>query len=336
MAAANPRRIDTHFHSIPTVYRKALLANNAKVRIPDWSPESSLKMMDRCGIAAAVASLSIPGVHFGDDKQARALARACNEESAETNARYPRLGAVAVLPLPDIDGACEEIVHALDVLKLDGIGLFTNYQGKYLGDPVFEPILKLLNDRSVAVPLHPAVNPAGDLVTLRAHPSWVEYPFDTTRTALSLVLADAMERFPNIKFILPHAGGTLPYLAWRLAETINYQVAQSTEPALIERFGSPMTNRYLDKSSPATFMSLFARFWYDTALAPGPASFGSLQEIADPDKIMFGSDWPYAYDVVVDHAIHDFTEEVTLSDQDRAAIDRDNALKLFPRFRDVG
>src|SRR5262245_44586472 len=109
MAAASPRRIDTHFHSIPPAYRKALVeAANARVRVPDWSVESSLNMMDRCGVAAAVAELSIPGVHLGDDKKARALARACNEESAEMIARHPRLGAVATLPLPDVDGACEE------------------------------------------------------------------------------------------------------------------------------------------------------------------------------------------------------------------------------------
>lgn len=335
MPADNPRRIDTHFHSIPPAYRTALGASSPTVRVPDWSPELALKTMDRCGIAAAVTELSIPGVHFGDDKRARALARACNEESAEIMARHPRLGAVATVPLPDIDGACAEAIHALDVLKLDGVGLFTNYRGKYLGDAAFEPLLKILDARSAVVPLHPVANPANAGIELRAHPSWVEYPFDTTRAVLSLVLADAMERFPNIRFILPHAGGTIPFLAWRLAHIVNYQVANTSEPMLRERFGAPMTNRYGEKSTPELFMSLFRRFWYDTALVPGAANYGAIKEIADPDKIVFGSDWPYAYDVVVDHAVKDH-EALPLTAAERAAIDRGNALKLFPRLKDVG
>ena len=336
MPAVNPRRIDVHFHSVPVAFRKALVAASAKVRIPDWSPQMSIEVMDRNGIAAAAASLSVPGVHLGDDKQARALARACNEEAAEWSARYPRLGAVATLPLPDVEGACEEAIHALDVLKLDGVGLLTNYEGKYLGDPMYEPLLKILNDRSVAVPVHPAVNPSGALVQLRAHPSWLEYPFDTTRCAVSLVLADAMERFPNIKFILSHAGGTLPFLSFRLSQLINWQTAQPAEPSLHERFGSPLTRKYGAKCSPELILSLFARFYYDTALAPGEAAFGSLMHVADPSRIMFGSDWPYLYEEVVAAAGKQLSQEGMLSGEQQVAIDRGNALNLFPRFRDVG
>lgn len=335
MAAANPNRIDVHFHSVPVAYRKALVAANARVRIPDWSPDLSLKFMDHTGIAAAVASLSIPGVHLGDDAQARALARACNEEHAEMSARYPRLGGFATVPLPDIEGACAEAIYALDVLKLDGVGLLTNYEGKYLGDPSFEPLLEILNARSAVVPLHPAVHPSSALVPLRAHPSWLEYPFDSTRTAVSLVLADAMERFPNIKFILSHAGGTLPFLSWRLAELINWQVAQPMEQALRDRYSSPLTERYGDKLSAERITQLFGRFWYDTALAPGRASFGALTAVADPKMIMFGSDWPYAYDVIIDEGVAELTQDGLLTGDQTAAIDRGNALALFPRFKDV-
>ena len=335
MASADPRRIDTHFHSVPTVYRKALVAANARVRIPDWSPDLSLKFMDHAGIAAAVASLSIPGVHLGDDAKARDLARACNEEHAEMMTRYPRLGAVATLPLPDIDGACTEAIYALDVLKLDGVGLLTNYGGKYLGDPSFEPVLDILNARSATVPLHPAVHPSSALVPLRAHPSWLEYPFDTTRTAVSLVLADAVERFPNINFIMPHAGGTLPFLSWRLSELINWQVAQPMEQALRDRFSSPLTERYGETLSARRITELFGRFWYDTALAPGRASFGALTAIADPSKIVFGSDWPYAYDVIIDQGVAELTQDGLLTSDQQVAIDHGNALRLFPRFKGV-
>jgi predicted TIM-barrel fold metal-dependent hydrolase len=99
--------------------------------------------MDDGGIDIAVVSLSTPGVHTRHSAKARALARRCNEFSAElVRSRPDRFGGFACLPLPDVDASLEELSHALDVLGLDGFVLFTNSNCVYLGDPTLEPVSK--------------------------------------------------------------------------------------------------------------------------------------------------------------------------------------------------
>src|SRR5262249_11208438 len=123
-----PRRIDFHFHLIPQFYQDAAYAAGAGPAIgkyPDWSPELSLEVMDAHGIEVALLSLAQPGVQFGDPKAGAALARRCNDYSADLRARWPkRFGAFAVVPMWDVNEAVAEVAHALDELKLDGVCLF--------------------------------------------------------------------------------------------------------------------------------------------------------------------------------------------------------------------
>ena len=175
-------------------------------------------------------SLSVPGTHLGDGAKARGLAKRCNEESAEYVALHPRrLGAFGTVPLPDIDGACEAARYALDDLKLDGIGLFASYAGRYLGDPTWDSLLELLNERSAVCHIHPNTHPSVHVVRDSGInpgiPNFMaEYLFDTTRAALNLLFYDILDRYPKIRFILSHAGGTLPYIAWRVASIVHRQV----------------------------------------------------------------------------------------------------------------
>ena len=125
--------------------------------------------MDRKDIRTVIGSISVPGVHFGDDAEARLLARRCNEYSAELIARRPdRFGAFAALPLPDVEGAVEETAHALDVLKLDGVGLFTSYGSDHLGHARFDPLLQALDARGAVAFIHPTAHPACRALTTRA------------------------------------------------------------------------------------------------------------------------------------------------------------------------
>lgn len=156
------RRIDVHAHYVPENYRSALVAaGHAKPSgmpgIPAWSVELALATMDRLEIETALLSISAPGVHFGDDAAARALARFVNEEGAQAVSAHPRrFGLFAVLPLPDVDGALKEIDHAVDALHVDGVVMESDDHGTYLGDARFDPVFAELDRRDAAISIHPA------------------------------------------------------------------------------------------------------------------------------------------------------------------------------------
>jgi predicted TIM-barrel fold metal-dependent hydrolase len=312
MMAAPAERIDVHFHAVPQFFREATEAAGRRPAIssglPAWTPELALEVMDRNGIATAITSISQPGVHFGAGAQARALARRCNEYAAECIARRPaRFGAFAILPLPDVEGACEEVGYALDVLRLDGIVLFASYGERFLGDPAFDPLLEELDRRASVVFIHPALHPSVSRLQLDLPAFALEYPFDTTRAATNLIFRGALDRFPRIRFILAHAGGTLPYLAFRLA------------------WSPTIDRRRLGEMTPDDVRAKLRHFWYDTALAAGPQTFAALDVVADPSRILFGSDWPYAPEAVT-------AATVASIDERRTRVLRENALALFPRL----
>ena len=328
-------RIDVHCHSMTPAYRAAIADLGSIIRTPPWTPQVAIDFMDRHGIAAGIPSLSVPGTHHGDDATARALARRCNEEAADFVSRYPkRLGAFATLPLPDIAGACDEARHALDVLKLDGIGLLASYDGVYLGDPAFDPVYDILDQRSAAVLIHPNNHPSTQMIRQGINKGvgnfLVEFLFDTTRAAINLVFSDVLDRCPNIRFILCHAGGTLPFVSWRLAEIVSRQM---TVPPWDAQYPSRFMQRYAGRVTPDLVLSQFRRFWYETALSAGPQTFGSLKVVADPERILFGSDWPYCPDDMTDDMVRALADEAMLDAGQREQIARTNALGLFPRFR---
>lgn len=332
--ANNGARIDVHCHSMTPAYRNAIANLGPTIRTPDWSTQAAIDFLDRHGTAAAVLSLSVPGTHHGDDAKARALARRCNEESAEFVHRHPkRLGAFATLPIPDMEGACSEARHALDALKLDGVGFLASYDGKYIGDPAFAPVFEVLNERSAVVLIHPNNHPSTQLVRQGISKGignfLVEFLFDTTRAALNLLFSGSLDRFPNIRFILAHAGGTLPYVAWRVSEIVSRQM---TVPPWDTQYSSPFMQQHAGKVTADLVLSQLRRFWYETALAAGPQTFGSLTAVAAPEHILFGSDWPYCPDDMTEDMVKALGNSTMHDENQRRAIERDNALRLFPRF----
>ena len=308
---------DVHAHLIPQFYRDALAAAGRGPSIsggfPKWSPELALETMDANGIAATTLSVSQPGVHFGDDKPARALARTFNEYLAQLAADYPgRFGGLAVLPLPDVAGACAEVDHALDVLKLDGVGLLASYGDTFLGDDQFDPVLERLDAHSAVVFVHPNLHPSARTLKIGV-PAWVvEYPFDTTRAVINLIFTGKRQRYPRIRFILAHAGGVIPFLAWRI----------SAAPQI--------DKRYANRTSEE-IRSALRSFWYETAQAPGEETFGALTKVAEPNRILFGSDWPYC-SAQLTAAMIGSLSRVEMSGAEREGVESRSALALFPRF----
>ena len=217
-----PHRIDVHHHIVPPEYLEALrgigVEKSGGARFPDWSPETTLEVMDQNGIATAMTSISAPGIYFGDDAFTRDLARRCNEIAAGLVSDHPgRFGAFAALPLPDVDAALQELEYALDTLGLDGVALMTSVGRKYLGDSSFDPLFEELNRRKAVVYTHPNVPPGSDVPELTWPAHIIEFMFDTTRAATNMVLNGTLERYQDLTLILSHAGGAIPYLAGRIA-----------------------------------------------------------------------------------------------------------------------
>ena len=314
----SPRRIDVHFHHIPPFYSEAVYAAGrgpAIGRYPEWTPQLALELMDAHGIEVALTSLAQPGVGFGTAESAQELSRRCNDYAADLIARWPkRFGAFATVPMWSVDGAVAEIRRSLEALKFDGVSLFASYGERYLGDPWFDPVLELLNERNTVVFVHPTLHPSSKAVALPWPAFMMEYLFDTTRAVVNLIFSGAIARFPRVQFILPHAGGLVPYFSWRLSV-------------------SPMIDKRLPQLSREHVFAGLAHFWYDNALSPGETTFGTLDQVARPERIVFGTDYPFANPRIIAEAVKTH-EGGFLPDAKRAAIDRTNALALFPRYAD--
>jgi predicted TIM-barrel fold metal-dependent hydrolase len=315
---ASARRIDVHFHIIPEFYqeivRAAGLGPARRAGYPPYSPELAIEVMDANEIAVGLTSVAQPGVHFAAPAEAKTLARKLNDHASELKAKWPqRFGALATIPMRDIADAVAEVEHALDVLKHDGVSLFASYGEQFLGDPAFDPVMEALNRRKAAVFIHPTLHPSSKALSLKWPAYIMEYLFDTTRAVGNLILGGTIERYPEIRFILPHAGGTLPYFGWRFAST-------------------PVIDPTMPQWSREDFAAKLRHFWYDIALSSGPTTMGALKTVADPGKIVFGSDWPFVQAPLVAEALAMHTAPGLHSEAERAAIDRGNALKLFPQF----
>ena len=306
------RRIDTHHHVVPPDYaawlrRKGSLAGG--LPIPDWSPEAALALMDERGVATAILSVSTPGVHLGDDAEARALARDVNEFAAAMVRSHPgRFGFFATLCLPDLRGSLVELTHAFDVLGADGVVLLANHRGVYLGDPAFEPLFEELNRRKAVVFVHPSLVPG--LEPLPGVPTFVaDFLLDTTRAAILLARSGTLDRHPDLKFILSHAGGIVPYAAYRFSGA-----ASAT--------GNPLDG-----------IQRLKRFYFDIALSGSPSALPSLLAFAQQGHVLFGSDFPYAPAPVV-AAFTGMYEAFGMTETQRRSLDRGAAETLFPRLQE--
>jgi 6-methylsalicylate decarboxylase len=303
-------RIDVHHHYVPAIQAEAMAGKRAGGGLPKWTPQLSLDDMDRAGVATAVLSLVQPGVWFGDVDQARKLARAANDYGAQLRNDYPgRFGLFAAIPLPDTEGSLREIEYALDVLKADGIGLFTSYDGKYLGDPAFVPVFDELNRRKAVVYTHPTVPACCTNLVKGVSPGTIEFATDTTRTIASLIFGEGGTAFrcPDIRFIWSHSGGTLPFLIGRF---IREQAVKK------------------DPRMPDGPVPIVQRYYYEIAQGNLPGQFAALLKLIPVAQLMFGSDFPFREGVEAMEGLDGYS----FSDAERTSINRTTALRLMPRL----
>jgi predicted TIM-barrel fold metal-dependent hydrolase len=239
---------------------------------------------------------------------------------AEVVAANPnRFGFFATLTLPDVEQAIKAADHAFDQLGADGVVLLANNDGRYLGDPGFEPLLRYLHERRAVVFIHPGELPAEPVPGI---PSFTaDFLLDTTRTAISLILSGTLERYAGIRFLLAHAGGFVPYIADRILLTM-----ARTEPKIKQ--AGMLLNR---ERARRKHLDVMRRFYFDIALSSTRAALPSLLAVADPSHVLYGSDYPFAPAVGVKYMAAEYESQV-LTPGLRADIDHNNARPLFPRL----
>jgi predicted TIM-barrel fold metal-dependent hydrolase len=309
-------RIDTHQHIVPPEYGRWISSRGLAPSTPDggglpkWEVKSTSEFMDEIRISTGILSVSTPGVHLGDNAEARSMARNVNEFTADVVRMHPdRFGFFATLTLPDVDGAIAEAVYAFDTLNADGVVLLGDVRGTYFGDPSWDPLMEQLNRRKAIVFIHPT-DPPGPKVP-GIPPYGVDFLLDTTRAAINYAKNGCLERYPDLKVILSHAGGFIPYAAARIAHIV---AADGSDEAGIARL---------------------RRFYFDTALSTSPYALPCLLAFADPTHITYGSDWPFAPRRTSMHFAR-MLDGYPLTDAQRHAITRGNAEKLLPRFAKSG
>jgi 6-methylsalicylate decarboxylase len=324
LAAGKVKRVDMHHHFLPQDYMKAEAERShnehGNSAMFSWTPAAGVEALDMAGVDFAVGSITTPGIWItGNVELSRKLARQWNEEAAKTVQAYPtRFGFFAPVPLPDTDGTLKEIDYAYGTLHADGINFMSNYEGKWLGDPGFTPVMEELNRRKSLVYVHPTFSPCctTNMVTGLVAPS-LEFPFDTTRTIVNLITQGVTTRFPDIRFIFSHGGGAITGIYGRIAET-------SHMPAFRGKF--------------ADMHAELVKLYYDTASLDPKVTFPALLRMVPPTQILLGSDYPLAgpppVNIMVKKAVAEF-EAYHPSPKLKRAVEHDNAVRLLPRITKI-
>ena len=272
--------IDVHHHFLPPFYKPHVqgwmdrFATGVDA-VMAWTPDASLAAMNEAKVERAILSISSPGVHFGDDTAAAAIARDCNDYAATLGSEHSgRFGFFAALPMPDVEGAIREAERALKLDGSHGVGLLSNYGGRYLGDREFRPLFQWLAARNALVYVHPTDAPCcAGLVPELATPL-IEFPVDTARTISSLLWAGVFSEFPTIRFIFSHGGGVLPMVAERV-------------------IAMGFVNRELGARVPEGAAAALSKLYVDTASVANPAAMAALQQWLPTEQILYGTDFPW-------------------------------------------
>ncbi len=313
-------RIDVHHHFGPPTWVAAMI-EGGQLRSPQnrsglmnpanttWTPEKTLEDLDRGDGAAAMISITNPGLYIGDIAQTIRLARECNDFAAGVIQAHPtRFGLFAAMPLPDVDATLREIEYAYDQINADGIGFMTSFGDTWLGDLAYRPVMEELNRRSAVVFVHPtAANCCRGLnYAVGVGPGSMEYGTDTTRAITGVVVNGYANSFPDIRWIWSHGGGSMPFLA--------------------ERIGGSRRNERM----PNGFVDELKKMYYDLAGATNRGVVASLLELVQADHIMFGTDFPPG------GTMAEYAQRLRglnmFSEAELRLIERENAVALLPRM----
>jgi predicted TIM-barrel fold metal-dependent hydrolase len=298
-------RVDVHHHPIPPSWKEVTHFGAGG----NWSPTVSIEQMDKYGIATSILSITTPGLWFGGPQGASKLSRECNEYMAKMVGDYKgRFGMFTAVPFPDQDATLREIEYGYDTLKADGVGLLTSYGDKWLGDPAFVPAFEEMNRRNAVVFVHVTGPSCCSNLVPGARATMDEFDFDLTRTVVSMLVNGTFSRFPKIRFIFVHSGGTLPVLAGRIHD----------------RFPKDRLDRVPDGVLPE-----LKRQYYEVAHATYGPPLAALDKFVPTSQMLFGTDYPAEPIETTVGPLGQFG----FSAKDLHAINRGNAERLFPRLK---
>jgi predicted TIM-barrel fold metal-dependent hydrolase len=280
---------------------------------PGWTPELSLEQMDKFGIATSILSLTQMGdILYDGTEKGRAAVRAGNEYGAKLMQDNPKkFGLFASVPLPDIEGCMKEIEYAYDTLKCDGIGIYSNDNGnRWPGDPYYEPMYQELNRRKAIVFIHPLAPKCCANLNDSVPFSMNEFDFDVTRCISSLLVNGVLHRYPEVRFVVPHSGGTVPILAGRIKD----------------RF--PNDAKHAEYIPNGVWPEL-QKLHYECAHGTYPTQLAALTKFVPTSQLLFGTDFsPEPIETTVNEL-----PTSGLSQEVLQAMERGNAEKLLPRFK---
>ncbi|MDA0241559.1 MAG: amidohydrolase family protein [Proteobacteria bacterium] len=310
-------RIDVHSHIAPPNYLAELDGDHLRDiggAVTGWSLEKMIEDMDEGGTTTAVTTVTTPGFWFGDIDRTRRMVREANDYSAKLVQDHPtRFGMFVALPLPDVEASLREIAYGLDELKGDGIGLFTNYRDIWLGDPQFDPVYEELNRRKAVIYVHPESPACCKNLIPDLRDATIEYGADTARAIARTVFSGTASKYPDIKFIWSHAGGTVPFLTERFIRL-------------------PNLNPSLKEKLPNGVLHELQKFHYDTAQTAHVYAMSSLTKLVSAAQILFGTDYPFRKSK--DH-VDGLRDCGCFTDAELRAIDYENAHRLLPRVRAI-
>ncbi len=301
-------RIDMHSHYFPDKYYHLLnkydITHPDNVFVPKWNLKDHLSKMEKANIIYTALSITSPFFNFVDSSELAQAVRECNEEGSKIAEENPdKIGILASLPLPDIQASIDEIEYCTKKLNVKGFALPTHASGVYMGNPALDPVMKALDDVGALVTLHPT-SPA--LVIENVNETLpiplFEFYVDTTRAMLNMVYRKVFDKFPNIRFVMPHGGGCFTTMVERLS---------SGAGAALDIRGN------------------MKKMYFDLAGSPLPIHLPMLLEIVGAEKLVYGVDFPYpSLEDGIAHG-NKLDNSDLLSEDQRRTIYIENAKKLL-------
>jgi aminocarboxymuconate-semialdehyde decarboxylase len=241
---------------------------------PMTNPALRIEDMDRVGIEVEVLSLSTPNVYFAPPERQAEVSRLVNDAYAELAARHPkRFKGFASIPMDDPDAALRELERTQGELRMNGVIVLSNINGRALTDARYRPFFVECDRRRVCVFIHPMIPASAEPFAEYVLGPIIGFPFDTTLAVARLCYAGVFRELPNIRWILGHLGGAVPYLMERMDNGWR-------------DFAECRAN--IDEL-PSVYLK---RLYYDTVSFSAP-SLRLARELVGADHLVMGSDYPH-------------------------------------------